>query len=713
MFAAGQKPTGGDSWQPRRFLAALVGIAIVLLPVLVGVGASLVFAELVARPSSGFGLLLWWLVAFAISTLTYTLASRVARRALPLAALLKMTLVFPDMAPTRMSVAIRAGSTRALQRQLAASRFDTGDDVPAVAAENILALATSLSSHDRQTRGHSERVRVLTDLVSEELHLPKEDRDRLRWAALLHDIGKLSVAPDILNKQGAPDQIEWMILRSHPLEGARLAAPLASWLGPWAAAIAQHHERFDGSGYPAGLAGEEITLGGRIVAVSDAFETMTAVRSYKPAISAAAARKELTACAGTQFDPTVVRAFLDVSVGTHHFLGAPVAWLGDLPVLSSLPRLGQIATSVGHAVAGIAVAAGAGAAVVASASHGAVPPPPPTAQVTHPASQVPTGSPIIPTPRAPLQGALVEGASTSTLPGAPTAVFGIAGDGSIALAWTPPTTDGGSAITGYSVTTFVGGAAQTPTVFTSPADVESISGLTDGTSYTFTVSAVNGVGLGPASIPSGPVTPVPTLSGPPTALSGIASDGSVALAWMPPTTDGGSAITGYNVTPFIGGVAQPPTIFTSPADVESISGLTNGTSYTFTVSAVTGVGLGPASIPSGPLTPVTLPGPPTALAGVADDSSVTLSWTAPTSDGGSPVTGYSVTPFIGGMAQSPTVFTSPADVESHLRTNQRHQLHLHGQRSQRGRSEPGVGSLGTPDPSHTSGASHRSGRDRR
>ncbi len=201
MFVGRQQPTGGDSWKPRRFLAALVGIAIVFLPVLLAVGASLVFAEILARPSSGRGLLLWWLAAFAISTLIYTLASRVARRALPLAALLKMTLVFPDMAPTRMSVAIRAGSTRALQRQLADSRTDAGDPVPVVAAENILALATSLSSHDRQTRGHSERVRVLTDLVSEELHLAKEDRDRLRWAALLHDIGKLSVPPDILNKR--------------------------------------------------------------------------------------------------------------------------------------------------------------------------------------------------------------------------------------------------------------------------------------------------------------------------------------------------------------------------------------------------------------------------------------------------------------------------------------------------------------------------------
>ncbi len=99
---------------------------------------------------------------------------------------------------------------------------------------------------------------------------------------MLHDIGKLTVDSSILNKPGKPDETDVAkLLQGHPLEGARLAAPLASLgLVRWADTIAQHHEKYDGSGYPFGLSGDQISLGGRIVAVADCHETMTAVRSY-------------------------------------------------------------------------------------------------------------------------------------------------------------------------------------------------------------------------------------------------------------------------------------------------------------------------------------------------------------------------------------------------------------------------------------------------
>jgi hypothetical protein len=254
--------------------------------------------------------------------------------------LLRLSLVFPDRAPSRMAVALRSGSARRLQRCIDEAASGTHDPTP------IVTLAAALNAHDRRTRGHSDRVRALTDLVADELRLSETESERLRWAAFLHDIGKLMVPAKVLNKHGSLTPGEWKTVHRHPERGEVLAAPLSDWLGEWIHGIGEHHEHFDGTGYPRGLEGSEITLAGRIVAVTDAFETMTALRTYNRPMSPARAREELTRCAGKHFDPRVVRSFLSISVGRLRWTIGAAAWLAQLPFLGVPARAGaQLVTS--------------------------------------------------------------------------------------------------------------------------------------------------------------------------------------------------------------------------------------------------------------------------------------------------------------------------------------------------------------------------------
>ncbi len=265
---------------------------------------------------------------------------RAGRRLLPLAALLNLSLLFPDRAPKRFAVARRVGKPRDLQRQLqeAHDRGVTGGEVAHM--QRVLELVAALSVHDRQTRGHSERVRVFADLIADEMKLAPADRARLRWASLLHDIGKLVVPSEILSKPARLTDAEMDSVRRHPDEGARLIGPLRAWLGPWSLAVEQHHERFDGRGYPRGLAGEQISLAGRIVAVADSYEVMTAMRPYRKPIGVWAARQELVQCSGAQFDPVVVRAFLNISMGRLWRVVGLGSWIAQLPLIGWIDRLG-------------------------------------------------------------------------------------------------------------------------------------------------------------------------------------------------------------------------------------------------------------------------------------------------------------------------------------------------------------------------------------
>jgi hypothetical protein len=339
----------GSRWDSRPWLGFAVRLLVLAVPLVVAFGAVKFVHHRLPATMSG------WSVALVLALtalVTGVAAERLARRLLPLSSLLGMTMLFPDRAPSRLRVFRTAVSTRQLHQKL-----DDSDRSVAEAAAATLALITALGGHDRRTRGHSERVRAFADLLAEQLNLCPADRDRLRWAALLHDIGKLEIATQVLNKRGALDAGEWDRVRAHPRDGTRLAGPLMGWLGEWGGGIGEHHERYDGTGYPKGLEAAGISRAGRIVAVIDAFETMTAARTYQQPRSTRAARAELARCAGSHFDPHIVRAFLTISLPRLLWAMGPLAFVVHLPYLRSLETAG--------AHVGSAVATGAGATVIA------------------------------------------------------------------------------------------------------------------------------------------------------------------------------------------------------------------------------------------------------------------------------------------------------------------------------------------------------------
>ena len=321
-------------------LSRLVRFSVVAAPAVAGIATAASLSRLLPRPSGTPQALLSFAAITVAMLLVIVAVERAARRLLPLAALLNLSLLFPDNAPKRFAVARRVGRPRDLQRQLQEAR-DKGIEGGEVAyMQTVLELVAALSVHDRQTRGHSERVRVFADLIAIEMKLSPADRARLRWASLLHDIGKLLVPSEILSKPAALTERERLNVQRHPEEGAKLIGPLRLWLGEWAAAVEHHHERWDGKGYPRALAAEKISLAGRIVAVADSYEVMTAVRPYRRPIGVIAARQELVRCSGAQFDPTVVRAFLNISVGRLWRVVGAGSWIAQLPLLTWVNGLG-------------------------------------------------------------------------------------------------------------------------------------------------------------------------------------------------------------------------------------------------------------------------------------------------------------------------------------------------------------------------------------
>ena len=174
--------------------------------------------------------------------------------------------------------------------------------------ETIKGLALALDSKDRYTANHSENVSGYGHLIAGAMGLDEATCERIRLAGILHDIGKIGIPDAILNKPAALTDEEFKIIKTHPGKGFRILEPFRQ-LRDVADAACSHHERFDGNGYPRKLKGDQISLGGRILALADAFDTLTSDRGYRPRIPIMKALLEVRRCAGSHFDPEVVRAF--------------------------------------------------------------------------------------------------------------------------------------------------------------------------------------------------------------------------------------------------------------------------------------------------------------------------------------------------------------------------------------------------------------------
>jgi HD-GYP domain-containing protein (c-di-GMP phosphodiesterase class II) len=179
-----------------------------------------------------------------------------------------------------------------------------------MAYETVRALVSAIDQKDKYTYGHAERVGWLSKFTGAALDLPDTDLTRLEWAGLLHDVGKIGVPEDILNKPGRLTDEEFEIMKQHPCMSYEVLKPVAS-LEPVLDGVLYHHENHDGSGYPDGLCGEDIPLIARIIHVVDIFDALTSTRSYREGFTVEKAISILEADAGRVTDPDVTRVFID------------------------------------------------------------------------------------------------------------------------------------------------------------------------------------------------------------------------------------------------------------------------------------------------------------------------------------------------------------------------------------------------------------------
>jgi putative nucleotidyltransferase with HDIG domain len=185
------------------------------------------------------------------------------------------------------------------------------EDLRRLFTGSIKALAHALEAKDEYTQGHSARVAEQSVAIARRLALSDKQVQRIWLAGYLHDIGKIGIKEAVLNKPGKLDEAEWKLIQQHPVFAGRILEPIPE-LNEIIQIVVHHHERYDGSGYPDGLEGGGIPLGARILSVADAYDALTSKRPYRDALGEDQALRIVEEAAGTQLDPVIVRAFLDV-----------------------------------------------------------------------------------------------------------------------------------------------------------------------------------------------------------------------------------------------------------------------------------------------------------------------------------------------------------------------------------------------------------------
>lgn len=176
-------------------------------------------------------------------------------------------------------------------------------------ANTLEALASALDAKDPYTRGHSDRVATYAVELARQFKLPEDQVEAIQHTAILHDIGKIGVSDELLNRIGRLSNDEFDLIKLHPVIGANILKDFA-YLGAFTAFVRSHHEKYDGSGYPDMLKAEEIPLGARIITLADSFDAMTSDRSYRNKMSLEEALEEVKRCSGTHFDPRLAEVFI-------------------------------------------------------------------------------------------------------------------------------------------------------------------------------------------------------------------------------------------------------------------------------------------------------------------------------------------------------------------------------------------------------------------